>query len=133
MWTVCPEERAGNSPTEHLRRERARRLAEQRTPLESVNPAPQDVVRINAGGTLIETSRATLTKIKGSLLADMWSGDGEFTPRADSAGAFFIERPAVPFSRLIDTTIALVKEFEFWKVPLPGAHVSSCPRSTSPS
>jgi len=109
------------------RRMRAQQRVEQLTPmLKRVNTPAKDIVRINAGGTLVLTSTHTLTRFPDSRLAAMFSGSYELA--RDSDQCVFIDRDGESFTALIKwlrsncngalLTDDVQREAQYWEVPL---------------
>lgn len=60
------------------------------------------VIELNVGGVFYTTSRATLTKVPGSLLGQWFSGPLSSGPFRDSKGKFFVDRDGVLFRYILD-------------------------------
>ena len=64
------------------------------------NPRNPSIVKLNVGGSSFTASVQTLTKDPKSMLAAMFSGKFEMTPRED--GAFFIDRDGTYFRFILN-------------------------------
>ena len=80
----------------------AERLAldNEKKKMEGVQKFQSSRIKLNIGGTRFETSRDTLTKVEGSMLAAMFSGRHQVTP--DDDGSFFIDRNGRHFQHILD-------------------------------
>lgn len=66
---------------------------------EQINPSAANILRINCGGTRLETTRETLCSQPNSRLAALFSGS--FLLREDQNGYVFIDRDGKAFEELI--------------------------------
>lgn len=100
----------------------------------------EDVVDLNVGGThMITTTRNTLTSVKESSLAAMFSGRHKITQHN---GRYFIDRDGDAFSAMLsylrtgkvpifgnqNQENAFYDELDFWVIPLEGSLLSSTAR-----
>ncbi len=100
-----------------------------RAVFEKINPACADVIKINAGGVRVETTRDTLCRFPESKLAALFAGAWEL--RKDDAGYVFIDRPGSAFAGLVswlqcggggaggDYTREVQEEMAFWGIEAP--------------
>jgi hypothetical protein len=64
--------------------------------------SPEDVLRLNVGGTRIDVLRRTLVSAEGSLLATQFSGRWDESLAKDADGNFFLDLPVNPFLILVN-------------------------------
>ena len=60
-------------------------------PVVTENNNDADIIRLNVGGTIFETTRATLTQDRYSKLAKMFTPGSETSPPRTKDGAYFID------------------------------------------
>jgi len=61
-----------------------------------------DIIRLNVGGRLLATSRATLTKVQGSLLERMFNPESLIPPATTFDGAYFIDEDPDVFTAVLN-------------------------------
>jgi predicted RNase H-like nuclease (RuvC/YqgF family) len=72
-------------------KEARRKWDEEKAIMEKLAPSTNSIVNLNVGGEKMETSKATLTLIEGSLLAIMFSGKWEDKLIKDKNGCIFLD------------------------------------------
>jgi small-conductance mechanosensitive channel len=70
-------------------------FAEEKARVQDVNERLSSIVKLNVGGTCVDTSRTTLTSQKGSMLEAMFSGRHKVNK--DDCGRFFFDRDGDTF------------------------------------
>ncbi|EGG19891.1 hypothetical protein DFA_06995 [Cavenderia fasciculata] len=91
-----------------------------------------DPITLNIGGKKFQTSKATLTRIKGTYFDVMLSGEVNIKPIADTTNTFFIDRDGSNFKYILnylrDGDINVIpkevkseveREMKFYKIDLP--------------
>lgn len=82
----------------------------------------QDVVRLNVGGQMISTRRATLLKVPNSLLHSIFNGNFEHIVQRDHDGSYFLDYNPLLFSHLLDQLRGLnPKEQPVFRPPSPAS------------
>ena len=71
---------------------------------------PNDILRLNIGGTRIDVLRRTLTQIEDSMLESRFSGRWDDSLEQDADGNFFIDQPPELFIPLINYLRAKASE-----------------------
>lgn len=66
------------------------------------NAADDDIVEINAGGTIVAAKRSTLTQIKGTRLEALASGRWDKMLQRDSQGRIFLDVNPTCFQAIVD-------------------------------
>jgi len=83
------------SDSEQSTADQPQQAADPMTQVDNLNKAravKSDWVKLNVGGTIIATTRSTLCKEKGSMLAAMFGGTMDWKSTVDDTGAFLIDR-----------------------------------------
>mmetsp|Transcript_63385 Transcript_63385/g.137994 ORF Transcript_63385/g.137994 Transcript_63385/m.137994 type:complete len:328 (+) Transcript_63385:131-1114(+) len=73
-----------------VQRDRAS-LEEEKRFFAAMNKESADIVRVNAGGKIFQTMRATLCQVQDSMLAKMFSGRWDESLKRDESGAVFLD------------------------------------------
>ena len=84
--------------------EREKEFEQMKKTFEEENPSqgyPNDVLRLNVGGSRIDVLRRTLTSVEGSMLAAKFSGRWDDSLEKDADGNFFIDQPMELFMPMI--------------------------------
>eukprot|EP01126_Amoeba_proteus_P042509 TRINITY_DN4621_c0_g1_i2.p2 TRINITY_DN4621_c0_g1~~TRINITY_DN4621_c0_g1_i2.p2 ORF type:complete len:189 (+),score=65.07 TRINITY_DN4621_c0_g1_i2:71-568(+) len=63
------------------------------------NKDVEDIIELNVGGTVVETTRTTLTSVSDSMLAAMFSGRHEL--KKDNQGRYFLDRDPEVFKYVL--------------------------------
>jgi hypothetical protein len=83
-----------------VRRQQEKRAVELESMCDTLNPAAEDAIRLNVGGTFFETTRGTLTKYPLSVLGVMFSETRRKLKR-DATGAVFLDADPFAFRLLL--------------------------------
>ncbi|EGG19890.1 hypothetical protein DFA_06994 [Cavenderia fasciculata] len=91
-----------------------------------------DPITLNIGGKKFQTTKATLTRIKGTYFDVMLSGEADIKPMTDTTNTFFIDRDGSNFKYILnylrDGDINVIpkevkseveREMKFYKIDLP--------------
>ena len=71
-------------------REQEQSLIKRQEKVEKITSDASDIIELNVGGSFFTTTRSTLTKVSGSTLKDMFSGEKELMK--DKEGRVFLDR-----------------------------------------
>ena len=87
-------------------------LDAQRARIRVANVATDDQVRLDVGGVRYETSRATLTRVEGSMLAAMFGSCDVMLKTNPDDGSVFIDRDGDQCGMILD----LLRNRMYWSV-----------------
>eukprot|EP00812_Abedinium_dasypus_P002115 NODE_1257_length_1191_cov_428.841549.p1 GENE.NODE_1257_length_1191_cov_428.841549~~NODE_1257_length_1191_cov_428.841549.p1 ORF type:complete len:313 (+),score=114.21 NODE_1257_length_1191_cov_428.841549:128-940(+) len=89
-----------------LERDRAKLEAE-RHAMQVFNKEPDELITVNAGGTIFRVRRSTLCQVEGSVLAAMFSGRWDQSLTYDEEGAVFVDSSPAVFEAVLSHFRAL--------------------------
>ena len=91
-------------------------------------PSLGDWIKLNVGGAMFETSRATLTRVPDSLLGRMFDPDSSLPPARMQDGAFLLDADPAPSQSF--STGSDLKRFSWarslWSPPSLPPGTSAC-------